>query len=135
MLAWLDSGADIPDDNIPILRKRSLLPASCHQPVVGLLSHLYVISPPHDTKASGSSLPKPKQRASQLHFDYGRSLHADLMACDPFYALGELFRFVATSHWDFLNIIDHKLDKWTSLPQEDYFRSLSSLKYTKNLLY
>ena len=57
------------------------------------------------------------------------------MARDAFYSLTEVFNFAASSQMGFLNLIDVKLDKYTSLPSSQGFQSLPNLKYTKHILY
>jgi Mg2+ and Co2+ transporter CorA len=79
--------------------------------------------------------PQQTQSASQLHVDYGRSLHPSIMSRDGFYNLTELLGFTASSHIQFLNLIDVKLDKYTSQTQVRESQSLPHLKHTKNILY
>jgi len=79
--------------------------------------------------------PQQTQSASQLHVDYGRSLHPSIMSRDAFYNLTELLGFTASSHIKFLNLINIKLDKYTSQTQVRESQSLLHLKYTKNILY
>jgi Mg2+ and Co2+ transporter CorA len=74
------------------------------------------------------------QSASLLPSEYGRSLRPNVMACDAFYCLTEIFNFAASSQMQFLNLIDVKLEKYTSLPSEQDFQSLPNLKYMKQML-
>ena len=72
--------------------------------------------------------------ASHLQTDYGRSLHPAIMAGDAFYSLTEVISFAASSEMAFLNLLSAKLDRYTSLPAEQYFQSLPNLKYVKQIL-
>jgi Mg2+ and Co2+ transporter CorA len=96
--------------------------------MIALKCHLFA------SEAMEASLSQT-QSASHLHVDYGRSLHPSIMNHDAFYNLTELFSFTASSHIEFLNLIDIKLDKYTSQPQAWEFQSLPHLKYTKGILY
>lgn len=51
------------------------------------------------------------QNASFLPRRYGKTLHTSSMASDPFYALAELFRFVADSEAQFLNFLETQIEQ------------------------
>ena len=55
------------------------------------------------------------QSASVLHVDYGKTLDPTLMASDPFYALNELFWFIAFSYRQYLNMLEKKDTSRTKL--------------------
>lgn len=57
------------------------------------------------------------------------------MVKDPFYSMMEIFNFVASSQIQFPNLIDTKLDLYTSGPTAREFESLEHLKYVKVILY
>lgn len=57
------------------------------------------------------------------------------MSQDAFYCLTEIFNFASSSQMEFLNLIDLKLDLYTSLPPEKDFEVLPNLKYSKKILY
>jgi hypothetical protein len=59
-----------------------------------------------DRSQSASSLP---QNVAYLASDYGRSLRPEIMECDAFYALDELFRFAVASESQFLEMMGHKI--------------------------
>ena len=67
------------------------------------------------------------QSAALLHLEYGKLLEPKLMACDPFYAVHELFLFSAFSEVQFLNMIATKL-------QHSPGHDLTSLLYTQEVL-
>jgi CorA-like Mg2+ transporter protein len=64
-------------------------------------------SPDHPT-AEQNPLSLP-QNAACLASDYGRSLRPEIMECDAFYALDELFRFAIASESQFLEMMKHKI--------------------------
>ena len=99
--------------------------------MVALKCHLFTAPQSDDT----ASTTRQDQFASHLPTDYGRSLRPTLMSRDPFYSLTEVFDFAASSQMEFLNLIDIKLDKYTSLPSSQDFQSLPNLTYTKQILY
>ncbi|KAL7893987.1 hypothetical protein HDV63DRAFT_407351 [Trichoderma sp. SZMC 28014] len=72
---------------------------------------------------------------SQLYQNYGRTLHTEAKAQDPFYALGEVFQFSANSQQQFLNMIDAKLRIYTTKGPEHDYEILPHLKYTQQILY
>jgi hypothetical protein len=70
------------------------------------------------------------QTAALLSLGYGQSLDKRLMACDPFYALTEIFRLCAAAEHQFLGLI-----KETVANETDY-KSLGKQRPTlANLLY
>jgi hypothetical protein len=64
-----------------------------------------------------------------LPLDYGKLLDPALMAADPFYALNDLFRFVAFSEIQFLNMIEVKV------AEETGYLSLTKQSQLSNLLH
>ncbi|KAI1425306.1 hypothetical protein F5Y12DRAFT_796016 [Xylaria sp. FL1777] len=99
--------------------------------MAALKYHLFTNPNTEDNGTSGSDA----QSASLLPTDYGRFLHPTTMSQDAFYSLNEVFSFAASSQMAFLNLIDVKLDKYTSLPETVQYQSLPSLKFTKQILY
>ena len=97
--------------------------------MIALKSHLV------SNQFASSSLPgKQVQTASLLHIEYGMSLRPNIMACDAFYALTEVFQFAAFSEKQFLNLIDVKLEKFAHNEHGSDFEGLSNIKYVKTLL-
>lgn len=94
--------------------------------MIALKSHLFATTNANEVDHN---------RQAQLAQDFGRSLRPNVMAVDAFYCLNELFSFAASSQMEFLNLIDVKLDLYTSQPSEREYQSLSNLKYTKQILY
>ena len=79
------------------------------------------------------------QSASLLHIDYGQSLDAKNMAADPFYALTEVFQFVAFSEVQLLNLLESKLTRELNpvlLSQKnlDLMPTLRTFVYNKQVL-
>ncbi|KAK1778044.1 cora-like Mg2+ transporter protein-domain-containing protein [Copromyces sp. CBS 386.78] len=109
----------------PSEENRKYLPVILHRHKIGLKSHLLI---------DGISNPSARS-AAHLPNDYGRSLHGTIMSQDAFYCLAEIFNFAASSQMEFLNLIDLKLDLYTSLPTEEDFKVLPNLKYSKKILY
>ncbi|KAI1669666.1 CorA/Zinc transport protein ZntB [Pyrenophora tritici-repentis] len=129
LFVWLDGGKDFAKDTneFPWSQKKGdhFLPIIRHKNMIALKSHLF------GQDAIGA---KHASSASLLHRDYGRSLRPSVMCTDALYALNEVFSFSASSEIAFLNIIEHKLDKYTE-PSEDEFEMLPNLRYTKAILY
>ena len=98
--------------------------------MVALKCHLFTSGNSGDTDPST----RQDQFAFHLPTDYGRFLHPKIMTNDAFYSLTEVFSFAASSQMEFLNLIDVKLDRYTSLPSAQDFQSLPNLKYTKQIL-
>ena len=98
--------------------------------MVELKCHLFTSPNANNTE----SFMGQDQVASCLPIDYGRSLHPNVMSHDSFYSQNELFSFAASSQIEFLNLIDIKLDNYTSVPSEQDFQSLPNLKYTNQIL-
>ncbi|KAM4057225.1 corA-like Mg2+ transporter protein [Hirsutella rhossiliensis] len=131
LIVWLDSGAPIPSrPSVPwsVRQHESYyLPVILHRHMVALKFHLFASADSGDDAHARS--------ASSLPADYGRSLRPSIMARDALYSLTEVFDFAASSQMEFLNLIDVKLDKYTSLPAEEDFQILPNLTYMKQTLY
>ncbi|KAK3392425.1 cora-like Mg2+ transporter protein-domain-containing protein [Sordaria brevicollis] len=106
---------------------RYYLPVTLRKHKIALKTHLF-------QKERSESDPSARS-AAHLPEDYGRSLHSSVMAKDAFYCLTEILEFAASSHMEFLNLIDLKLDQYTSLPATEDYKVLPNLKYTKKILY
>ena len=111
------------------MNHRAFLPTIQTRPWAALRSH----------KQSVNSDDRPKvefaQSASLLHLDYGKTLDRELMACDAFYALSEIFTFCACSEAQFLHMIENNISRrQTSIDPEDLIRAQSNLTYTQELL-
>ena len=84
------------------------------------------------------------QSASLLHASYGRFLDPDASIHDPFYALSEIFVFIASSESQFLNMVEQKIvsemarsletEALGLLEDEKHSSTLSNLLYNKNIL-
>lgn len=106
-----------------------LLPTILHQRKVP-----FQLRPVDDenTQYTDTMLP---QTASLLPFDYGRRLDKQAAAADPFYALGDLFRFYAASENQVLNLLDEYTARETGhelLATEK--PTLANLLYCQSLL-
>lgn len=104
---------------------RYYLPVTLRKHKIALKTHLLQKERSDPSARSAAHLPE----------DYGRSLHSPIMAKDAFYCLTEILDFAASSHMEFLNLIDLKLDQYTSLPATEDSKVLPNLKYTKKILY
>lgn len=88
-----------------------------------------------DTSLRPSSQDKFCQSASLLHQNYGVLLKPELAATDAFYALSEVFTFVALSERQFLNMVDSKIIREIdTLNDTDVIPSLSNLIHSKRVL-
>ncbi|KAH0591782.1 hypothetical protein MHUMG1_10481 [Metarhizium humberi] len=106
----------------------SLLHVIDYKPGTGLAAQRYT--------SLGHVYPiKGAEAASQLCDGYGRTLHEDVMASDPLYALTEVFNVTTASVNQFLNLIEHKLAGFTDDEHYDDFDMLSNLRYSKDVLY
>lgn len=74
------------------------------------------------------------QAASLLHVDYGRTLDRATMLVDPFYALHEVFEFVAASYCQYLNMLSGKTTKRNLTSPGGSSWSSSDLLYEQSLL-
>ncbi|KAK3947356.1 cora-like Mg2+ transporter protein-domain-containing protein [Pseudoneurospora amorphoporcata] len=158
LLVWLDSGNEYQDSDrstsvSPFLTPSPNSKSTLSEPYLKRLSYPWVITQPHaDRRYLPIALRRHKialkshllhqegldpsaRSAAHLPNDYGRSLHSPIMAKDAFYCLTEILNFAASSHMEFLNLIDLKLDQYISLPATEDFRVLPNLKYSKKILY
>ena len=137
-IVWLDSGDDLSLSPSGPWRSRhwssesgyvDYFPTIQHEANIALKSHRT-----RQPLASTTGLPRSHddipQSASRLHLNYGRELKPEIMACDPFYALHDLFRFVAFNNLQFFNLIKHTLR--AELHQDS--QALSNVIYNKQIL-
>jgi CorA-like Mg2+ transporter protein len=116
-LVWLDTGRDLtrgpegpwlePADRDATWPSTSFYPTIQNQPQISLKPHRTVVP---QSERPGSRF---AQSASLLPLDYGKLLDPALMASDPFYAMNDLFKFVAYSEIQFLNMIEAKVAEET----------------------
>lgn len=138
MLVWLDSGSEGPErfSAPPWIVKSPesyYLPVIQHKPNIALKHHLFE---PNTSEDMGPSDPSARQVSlASLPLNYGRSLRPGIKARDAFYSLTEIFQFAASSQQGFLNLIDIKLDSYTSQDSGREFETLPHLKYIKQILY
>ena len=92
---WSSPGDDIHFD-----------PVSLYKPGVVLKDHQ---CPGHRSQVADNN--QLVQSLSLLSVAFGRSLHPKIMRQDPFYALSEIFDFVAVSELQFLTSIENQLDR------------------------
>ncbi|KAL8906714.1 MAG: hypothetical protein Q9207_001840 [Kuettlingeria erythrocarpa] len=104
-----------------------------YKPMLALKSHRM----PNDgrTQASSQGLNRVKQSTCTLHLDYGRSLRPEKMACDPLYALKEVFDHVAQAEVQFLGLCHAKLNEFQDTRYFQDSDCLPNLKGLKQLLY
>ncbi|UKZ69033.1 uncharacterized protein TrAtP1_010046 [Trichoderma atroviride] len=134
LLVWADAGSGVrrgkhePWDTESYESKYH--PVIDHKPMIALKSHLL-----RSSSATENDFSIQQDPVSQLYQNYGRSLHRETKAHDPFYALGEVFQFSANSQQQFLNMIDAKLRIYSAKGPEHDHVILSHLKYTQQILY
>ncbi|KAL6895042.1 hypothetical protein GGI43DRAFT_411708 [Trichoderma evansii] len=134
LLVWADAGSGTRHDKHEPWDTKSYEskyhPVIDNKPMIALKGHLFQSS---DETNNGSLT--PQDPVSQLYQNYGLSLHPEIKATDPFYALGEIFQLSANSQQQFLNMIEAKLRIYTAKEPEDDHEVLSHLKYTQQILY
>ncbi|KAI0396024.1 hypothetical protein F5Y17DRAFT_151626 [Xylariaceae sp. FL0594] len=134
VLVWLDAGPEpaVAGDWPWVVRppESYLLPVIRHKHMAALKCHLFTDPRGDDS----SSMTSDAQSALNLSKDYGRFLHPRTMSLDAFYSLNEVFNFAASSQAQFLNLLEVKLDQYTSLPRAMEYQSLPSLKFAKTIL-
>lgn len=146
MFIWVDASKDLSGSSsgpwafnefIPGTKQRHSSfrtePIMKYKPMLALKAHKL-----EDLRhGSQSSQPDrlPRQSASTLHIDYGRSLRPNLMACDTLYALREVFELVAQAELQFLTFCAGKLDKFEDTNYSQEPDCLPNLKNLKQLLY
>ncbi|KAK5995286.1 hypothetical protein PT974_03687 [Cladobotryum mycophilum] len=134
LIVWIDAGTGAssrftyPWDIEPL--KSLLHPIINYRPMIALKGHLF--QPSDSADMDPSTL---QDSLSQLSKDYGRSLRRDTKALDPFYALTEILQFSANSQRQFLNMIDAKLQIYTTQSPAQDHEILPHLKYTQQILY
>jgi len=106
----------------------SLAPVIDYKPGTGLAAERFT-SHDHIHSVKGA------EAASQLCVGYGQTLHKDVMATDPLYALTEVFNLATASVNQYLNLIEHKLIGFTDDEHYNNFDMLSNLRYSKDILY
>ena len=132
---WLDSGKSLtglpwlnqPDSQA--FNRTSFYPTIQVKSRVALKSHR--MAEAQVTKSVG----RFAQSSSLLHLDYGKTLDHQLMSCDPFYAMQELFLFCAFSEMQFLNMLESKISAHapsTLLSRQPW--NQSNLLYSQQIL-
>ncbi|KAL8939351.1 MAG: hypothetical protein Q9211_002781 [Gyalolechia sp. 1 TL-2023] len=115
---WLDHGKDLSQSSArpwKALRRNSRTPWSLAVlPTIQYLSRVALKREPKkqadlDHLPARRSTPSLPQNSAYLASDYGRSLRPEIMECDAFYALDELFRFAIASESQFLEMMKHKI--------------------------
>ena len=108
-------------------------PVSLYKTGIALKDHQY---PGHRSQIVDDN--QLVQSLSLLPVAFGRSLHPKVMREDPFYALSEIFDFVAVSEMHFLTAIENHLDRRSGSLQDVFAGpSLSvhdDLLYFRNIL-
>lgn len=91
-----------------------------------------------NTDAASDPISRPEclvQNASFLPRRYGTTLHTTSMAADPFYALAELFRFVADSEAQFLNFLKTQIEQQQASAATVELQAFhTAMDYTKAIL-
>lgn len=131
-IIWLDVGGDLslnPNGRWFNPLCGDLYPTFRYRPITSWFDDSY------DTSLCPSSQDKFCQSASLLHQNYGILLKPELAAVDAFYALSEVFTFVALSERQFLNMVESKIiQEIDTLNNMDIVPSLSNLIHSKRVL-
>ncbi|KAF2178182.1 hypothetical protein K469DRAFT_803890, partial [Zopfia rhizophila CBS 207.26] len=99
-IVWLDTGRDLGQDEAGPWQAKALQCESWEvqfQPTV--------------QRRPGKEPNRLLQSAAFLHINYGQHLDHETMAADSFYALTDVFRFIAFSEAQFLNLVQSALDQ------------------------
>ncbi|KAL8708167.1 MAG: hypothetical protein Q9220_006928 [cf. Caloplaca sp. 1 TL-2023] len=109
------------------------LPTTLYKSRVALKKHRY---PGYDPQRISSE--RAAQSISLLPLAFGQSLNTKVMREDPFYALSELFNFVAASEMQFLTAVERHLDLDPSQLQgyfdQPFLNGHANLIFFRNLM-
>lgn len=141
----MDSGSDLSLNKTgPWLRNRALTwtttlhPIFQHRKGMALEKVATHAESSHAGASRAALLDKSKvlpQTASHLHDNYGRYRDRELMACDVFYALGDLFELSATSRGQFLDLMEDKIRTLARVdPLQQHSDGISKLQLAGTIL-
>ncbi|EED21633.1 hypothetical protein TSTA_088690 [Talaromyces stipitatus ATCC 10500] len=139
VFVWLDNGEEVSTELTQWLKESSALFRSWqtgYLPIVQCQPGIALRTPPVSTRGRSLSTVNTPQSASWLHLNYGQSLSSDLAGKSPFYALYQVFCFVASSEIQFLNMLQSKIEKElkSSAIVQQKNPTLSSLLYNQQVL-
>lgn len=77
------------------------------------MSHLHIV------ETNGTQYDDLAHDISLLHYNNGKHPDAAIMAADPFFALYDIFHFVAASYRQYLNMLERKEDQRTLVTLTD----------------
>lgn len=137
VVVWTDSGHDL-DESVhgPWLQQKELAWVTTLHPVFQHRNRMTFETSPHRSRHDSTQQTKTSklpQSISHLPSNYDRYLNAEIMACDAFYAVNEIFRFAAASEGQFLDLIAEKV-RVASIGQPTPSIGLSELQTAKSLL-
>lgn len=137
-MAWIDTGKDLgelsggpwfrsnPAETAYTLDQRTFLPTIQIRPWAALRSH----GREHEVARAKRPPPKYAQSSALVHLDYGRTLDTELMSTDAFYAFHELFAFCASSHAQFLDLVEQNISEEVPTDASPEALSLAQSNYT-----
>ncbi|KAF2727236.1 hypothetical protein EJ04DRAFT_506027 [Polyplosphaeria fusca] len=150
-IVWLDTGIDLSQDKSGPWQAKALQcesweiqfsPIVQHQPGAALNRRDLIRSstaPQLTSKIDWQEPSRLLQTSSLLHRNYGEHLDNETMNADPFYALTDIFAFVAAAEAHFLDTLQLSLDREIDIPLLSRYSSktttaLWNLVYNKRLL-
>lgn len=109
---WQSSATDTHHDALHGRSSVRAYPTIQAKPFVALRAHLHRVDTSGNERHTHDNL---AQSASLLATDYGRFLDPGTMAADPFFALHDIFTFIAFSYRQYLNLLEQKSTKRSQL--------------------
>ncbi|ORX98667.1 hypothetical protein BCR34DRAFT_146416 [Clohesyomyces aquaticus] len=119
-IIWLDAGSDLGQDQHGPWQAKTLQceswevqfhPIVQHRPGVALDSKHLLRRTTNFEVMNEKESSRLLQTAARLHRNYGENLDHETMTVDPFYALTEIFAFVASSEAQLLALLQLSLDR------------------------
>jgi Mg2+ and Co2+ transporter CorA len=130
---WTDSGCEA---GFKAIQRLDVLPDAFHTEATSLTPVIdYKPNTGLSEKHASQGHSKGAEAAAQLCLGYGSTLHHNVMATNPLYALTEVFNLNTASLNQYLNLIELKLAGFTDDEHYADFDMLSNLRYSKDILY
>lgn len=141
-IIWLDCGRDLGntttgpwlnENGIGHTSSKFLLPVYQHKPKIALYGQGILQDHVGHSKED-ISMSNTSQSASSLSGHCGQMLDHDVLRMDAFYAMTEIFNFVASSEGQYLNLIENVIQREERVRPELRQYSLANLQYAKATL-
>jgi hypothetical protein len=141
-IIWLDCGRDLGntttgpwlnEPGINHISSKFLLPVYQHKPKIALYGQGTLRDHVGRNKER-ISVSNTSQSASSLSRHCGQTLDHDVLRIDSFYAMTEIFNFIASSEGQYLNLIERIVQREERVRPELRQYSLANLQYAKATL-